>query len=170
MCVFDLETTSLSETCEIMQISAVTLEGEQSFNQYILPCEQISPSASKVTGLAMMGSKLFLNGKSVHTFDINEGLRMSSSWLLGFQKYVILLGHNIKAFDIKHLLRHITDNQLAEKILMIAGFVDSLPLYKSLYPGLTSHSQGNLYRSLVDGNYDAHNALWMIMVNACRHY
>ena len=79
----------------------------------------------------MMGSKLFLNGKSVHTVDIKEGLRMFSSWLLGFQKDVILLGHNIKTFDIKHLSRHITDNQLAEKFVMIAGSIDFLPLYKS---------------------------------------
>ena len=90
--------------------------------------------------------------------DMKEGLRMFSSWLLGFQKYVILLGHNIKAFDIKHLSRHITDDQLAEIIVMIAGFIDSLPLYKSLYPELTSRSQENLYRSLVGGSYDAHNA------------
>ena len=112
-CVFDLETISLSlsfslslslpDGCEIVQISAVPLEGEQFFNQYILPCVQISPIASKVTGLTMLGSKLFLNGKSVHTVDIKEGVRMFSSWLLGFQKDVILLGHNIKAFDIKHL-------------------------------------------------------------------
>ena len=60
-----------------------------------------------------MGSKLFLNGKSVHTVDIKEGLRMFSSWLLGFQKDVILLGHNTKVFDIKQLSRHITDNLLA---------------------------------------------------------
>ena len=76
----------------------------------------------------MMGSKLFLNGKSVHTFDIKEGLHIFSSWMLGFQKYVIFLGHSIKAFDIKHLLRHVTDNQLVEKLMMIAGFIDSLPL------------------------------------------
>ena len=93
---------------------------------------------TKVTGLTVMGSKLFLNGKSVHTVDIKEGLRMFSSWLLGFQKYVILLGHNIKAFDIKHLPCHIPDNQLAETFVMITGFIDSLPLYKSLYPELTS--------------------------------
>ena len=65
---------------------------------------------------------------------------MFSSWLLGFQKDDILLGHNIKAFDIKQLSRHITDNQLAEKFVMIVGLIDSLPLYKSLYPELTSHS------------------------------
>ena len=76
--------------------------------------------APEVTGLTTMGSKLFLNEKSVHTVDM-EGLRMFSSWLLGFQKEVILLGHNIEAFDIKHLSRHITDNQLAEKVVMIAG-------------------------------------------------
>ena len=89
---------------------------------------QISPSALTVTGLTMMCSKFFLNVKSVHTVGIKEGLRMFSSWLLGFQKDVIFLGKNIKAFDIKHLSRHITDNKLAEKFVMIAGFIDSLPL------------------------------------------
>ena len=40
---------------------------------------------------------------------------------------------------------------------MIAGFIDSFPLYKSLYPELTSHSQENLNKG---ANYDAHNALY----------
>ena len=67
-----------------------------------------------------MDLKLFLNGVPVPTVDINEGLHMLSSWLPGFKKSVTFLGHNIKTFDIKHFLRHLTDNQLAEKFVMIA--------------------------------------------------
>ena len=40
ICVFDFETISLSDACEIVQMPAVSLEGEQSFNQYILSCVQ----------------------------------------------------------------------------------------------------------------------------------
>ena len=41
-CVFDLETTSLCADCEIIQMSAVNIDGEHSFNKYVLPIGDIS--------------------------------------------------------------------------------------------------------------------------------
>lgn len=157
VCVFDLETTSLCRDCDIVQISAVTLDGRLKFNQYILPSKDISPSAAKVTGITMNAGKLFLQGRPVLTVDIKEGLSLFKNWLSTFEKGIILVGHNIKAFDVKHLLRHAKLNGLDFHFL--AGFVDTLSLFKFFYPENSSHSQEALYRKIIGGTYDAHNSL-----------
>ena len=45
----DVETTSLSDTCDIVQLSAVT--AERQFDSYVFPSKPIASSASKITGL-----------------------------------------------------------------------------------------------------------------------
>ena len=157
ICVFDLETTSLSRDCDIVQISAVTLDGMSKFNQYILPSQNIAYSASKVTGITMNGGKLFLHGRPVESVSTKEALSSFLDWLASFGKNIILVGHNIKAFDVKHLLRHARLHGISLDIL--AGFVDTLPLFKSFFPGLSSYSQENIYRKIIGETYEAHNSL-----------
>ena len=41
LCLFDLETTSVSDECDILQMSAVTLDRSRTFNEYILPTKLI---------------------------------------------------------------------------------------------------------------------------------
>ena len=106
-----------------------------------------------------MGDKLFLHGKLVPSLSIKEGLLLFANWLSSFEKEVILIGHNIRRFDIKHLLRHIKENELSTNFNIIAAFVDTLPMLKQLFPQEISYSQQNLYRSIIGGTYDAHNAL-----------
>ena len=155
--MFDLETTSLSRDCDIVQISAVTLDGMSKFNQYILPSQNIAYSASKVTGITMNGGKLFLHGRPVESVSIKEALSSFLDWLASFGKNIILVGHNIKAFDVKHLLRHARLHGIPLDIL--AGFVDTLPLFKSFFPGLSSYSQENIFRKIIGETYEAHNSL-----------
>ena len=42
---------------------------------------------------------------------------------------------------------------------MIVGYIDTLPMFKSLYPELTSYSQTSIYSKIIGGKYDAHNAI-----------
>ena len=49
----DVETTSLSDTCDIVQLSAVT--AERQFESYVFPSKPIASSASKITGLTLVG-------------------------------------------------------------------------------------------------------------------
>ena len=51
LCLFDLETTCLNDTCDLVQISAKLIDSECKFNCCILPDNPISPAASRVTGL-----------------------------------------------------------------------------------------------------------------------
>ena len=158
-CVFDLETTSLQDNCDIVQISAVSIDGAYSFDKYVLPEKDIATAASNVSGLTKKGSSLFSHGTLVPTVSIAEALSMFSQWLGSFRQVVVLFGHNIKMFDIKHLLNHINKNKLGSNFCNIVGYVDTLPLFKSLYPNETSYSQISLYQHIVGGDYVAHNAL-----------
>ncbi|XP_063442652.1 uncharacterized protein LOC134722948 [Mytilus trossulus] len=41
----------------------------------------------------------------------------------------------------------------------ILGFLDTLQLFKSLLPGLTSYSQSNLYNTVLNETYDGHDSM-----------
>lgn len=43
-------------------------------------------------------------------------------------------------------------------ITQVYGFVDTLPLFKLIKPGLSSYSQTNLFKHLLDESYKAHDA------------
>ncbi|VDI59335.1 Hypothetical predicted protein [Mytilus galloprovincialis] len=60
---FDLETTSLANDCDIIQISAIEKSSE--FNQYITPSQCISRQASSVTGLSVWNNILVHYGQRV---------------------------------------------------------------------------------------------------------
>uniref|UniRef100_A0A8W8JD45 PML C-terminal domain-containing protein n=1 Tax=Magallana gigas TaxID=29159 RepID=A0A8W8JD45_MAGGI len=56
---FDLETTGLARTSHILQVGAVC--GDETFSTYVMPKEQITPSASEVTGLKLHNGALYHN-------------------------------------------------------------------------------------------------------------
>ena len=49
----DVETTSFGE-CDIVQLSGAA--GTSHFDSYVVPSQQIAPSASKVSGLSVVGN------------------------------------------------------------------------------------------------------------------
>ncbi|XP_015778885.1 PREDICTED: uncharacterized protein LOC107356771 [Acropora digitifera] len=61
--MFDVETTSLATNADIIQLSAV--HGHDQFNTYIIPEKEITPGASQVTHLAVVGGRLCPKGKPV---------------------------------------------------------------------------------------------------------
>ena len=68
--IFYLETTDLAKDGEITQIAASATDGEQIFEQFVVPMKNISPGASKVTGLY------------IHTaMDSMVYSRMESNWM-----------------------------------------------------------------------------------------
>lgn len=106
----------------------------------------------------MKDGRLFLHGKPVIYVDITEALNSFKDWLSSFGKSVILVGHNIKSFDLKHLFRHSDLHGI--NFPFVAGFIDTLLLFRTLFCGQKSYSQEQLYRQFVcsDG-YHAHNSL-----------
>ena len=79
--VFDLETGGFGTDSDITQISAISAETDDSFNQYVTPTKHISPGASATTGLENHGGVLMKNGQPVPTLPIKESLSCFLAWL-----------------------------------------------------------------------------------------
>lgn len=152
----DIETTSLSKTCEIVQIAAVSTDDK--FTEYILPSHNIAPSASAVTGLHMQGNTLFYNGTPVAANPLQEALNLFLSWL-SERKPCVLIGHNFKQFDFPRIIRALDKCDLKDALTeSVIGIVDTLPLYREVCPGLLSYKQECLVSEILHECYVAHNA------------
>ena len=74
VCFFDLETTGLSDDCEIVQISPVDFDGLRLFDQYVYPTGRNSFGSTKVTGITKSSGTLFCHGKLLDAVEVNLGL------------------------------------------------------------------------------------------------
>ncbi len=75
-----------------------------------------------------------------------------------------LVGHNIRSFDNRILLLHLQDNGLCSAMeAKVSSFMDTLPLFRELYPARRerkqSYKQEHLVKDILKLSYDAHNAL-----------
>ena len=70
----------------------------------------------------------------------------------------VLVGHNIKTFDLMFLHHHL--KRINENILsVVTGFVDTKLVFKKEFPQQHSYTQANLMTDLLDESYAAHNSL-----------
>ena len=100
---------------QIVQISAKS--GDASFDQYVLPTIPISYGASKVTQLKKIGHQLFHKNKSVNTVTLDAGMADFVAWLESLEsENNILIGHNFKSFDLKYLVRDLSQCNLFSKL------------------------------------------------------
>nr|XP_034331420.1 uncharacterized protein LOC117680512 isoform X2 [Crassostrea gigas] len=154
---FDLETTGLARTSHILQVAAVC--GDESFSTYVMPKEQITPSASEVTGLKLNNGALYHNERKVNAISISSALESFLSFIEK-QACVILVGHNIKSFDV-HVLFHALDScSLLDRMAhCVQGFLDTKYLFKLVHPSLCSYRQQHLSDVLLQCTYNAHDAV-----------
>ncbi|XP_062599976.1 maternal protein exuperantia-like [Saccostrea cucullata] len=157
--IFDLETTGLARTSHILQIAAI--KGEHNFNEYILPKAPIPPKVRELTGIRIEAKKMYHHDKEVKAVNITTGLTSFLDFLSSNNSTsVVLFGHNIKKFDVPVLFHALLSCGIMEKFVeRVDGFVDTLPLFKLVEPGLSSYSQTNLFKHLLDEAYEAHDAL-----------
>lgn len=175
---FDLETTDLihgHHYPHITQIAAFSPTYDQSFNRYVLPKEPISFGAQRVTGLSIVDNKLYHNGNELPSVDIHQALHSFCSWLKKFDN-AILVAHCGKRFDFPILVSAANAIGLIEQYLIcVQGCVDSLALFKKVFPGRKTYAQEVLVRDILKLSYGAHNALedvkalGSLTVNACKH-
>ena len=143
---------------EICQLAAI--HGTEQFNVYILPLHGIMPSAAAVNKLSVNHGCLFYDGKPVTAVQLDVAMQQFLNWLQSLKEPCLLLGHNAKSFDAKHLLRALEKSNRTEQFSeLVVGFCDTLPAFKELFPEKKSHSQENLAKDLLDSTYNAHNAL-----------
>ena len=101
---FDLETTSLMKTCEIIQIAAI--DKSDGFNTYIMPKKNISTQAKYVTGISVSHGVMTHNGQIVTTETLENGLKHLCEWLSHHQ-LALLIVHNCNRFDSNRWVRHL---------------------------------------------------------------
>ncbi|XP_063436635.1 uncharacterized protein LOC134718073 [Mytilus trossulus] len=163
--VFDLETSSLQEDCEILQIACKFNDNE--FSCYIQPTKPISKMSSAVTGLTNEGGVLFHHGKPIRAINREAAFQNFVIWLSQY-KPVILIGHNAKLFDSKRLISNIKNYTcFAEFKTVVKGFVDTLPLFKKQFPGFPNYKQTTVYEHVCGGQFDAHNAIGDVSALNC---
>ncbi|XP_061188202.1 uncharacterized protein LOC133196309 [Saccostrea echinata] len=151
---FDLETTGLGDDCEITQIGASV--NDDVFCQYVLPLTQpISASATAVSGIATQNGCMYKNGHEVQCMRTPDAVNNFIHWLGKFGK-VLLVAHNAK-FDSRVLV-HVSSSIGISASEHISGFVDTLSLFRELYPGRKSYKQVDLLKDLCVTHYDAHDA------------
>ena len=69
------------------------------------------------------------------------------------------MGRNADKFDSKHLWRIIHTNKITDDFSSLIGFIDTLPLCRSLKPQEKTHRQEAVYERVIGGKYNAHNAM-----------
>ena len=113
-----------------MQIAAVS--NSDKFTEYILPSQTIAPSASAVTGLQM---------RYITCSSHKRGFNIILAWL-SERKPCVLIGHNFKQFELPRIIRALETCNLTNTISdSVIGIVDTLPLYRELFPSLISNKQ-----------------------------
>ncbi|XP_071399216.1 three prime repair exonuclease 4 [Centroberyx affinis] len=156
---FDLETTGLGQTCEIVQLAAVS--GGHSLNLYTVPRCRMQCGAAKVTGFRVRRQRLYLHRRLVLTNSLREVL-VSFIAFLRMLGRPLLIGHNIRRFDCPLLARALDELDLrAEFRSSVSGCLDTLPLSREMLKdhGLQSFRQENLVREVLGLTYKAHDAL-----------
>ncbi|GAA6227057.1 protein PML-like [Lates japonicus] len=156
---FDLETTGLGQSCDIVQLAAVS--GGHSLNLYIIPRCRMERGATKVTGFRVRRQKLYLHRQLVLTNSPREVL-VSFIAFLQMLGRPLVVGHNIRRFDCPLLARALDEHDLRTEFeSSISGCVDTLPLAREMLKDrcLQSFRQENLVKELLGVNYKAHDAL-----------
>ena len=146
------------DDAEICEIAAA--EGKNTFQVYILPSNSITPAASAVNKLTVRSGVLHYDGKPVSSTSLAAGLSDLLQWLEARQP-CLLIAHNAKAFDAKHLVKAVTSSDLLPKFSQVVlGFSDTLPAFRQLFPDRASCSQEYLAQDLLERTYNAHSTLF----------
>lgn len=122
-----METSGFRKSDEILQIAASC--EERQFSVYINPTKIIDDKASVHTGLKNIRGDSYLHGNKVLSIPLKDALQSFRPFLNLSSKPCLLVAHNVN-FDKSHLLRAILKCSMVESFNNIAGFSDSLPLFK----------------------------------------
>ena len=96
------------------------------FDQYVYPNGNISFGATKVTSITKSPEKLIC-----HRLGLNVGLNRFGLCLK--ELCVVLVGHNIWAFDVKHFWNNVKNN-IWRISFALAGSVNPVSLFGNLFP------------------------------------
>ncbi len=124
----------------------------------MVPTQQITAGATKTTGISFKYGVLRYNKKPVEAVYQHQGLAKFITFLSTISN-PILVGHNIKVFDLPILYNNMSDQMESEFGKVVVGFLDTLFLFRQLYPNRKNYTQPILVSDLLNKTYSAHNAL-----------
>ena len=137
---FALETTGVGHfsSIDVLQIGCVI--GDDEFNAYLLPENEILPRAADVNGITRdANSNLVRSGTIIpDMYPAAVGLQKFADWLkscctrLKRGKGVLLIGHNAKVFSMSILVNSLLKHGIKMRSGLISGFQDTLALARAL--------------------------------------
>ncbi len=145
--IFDIETTGLSKTDEIIEISAIRVKEDRvtivdTFDELVKPSQILSPDIIQLTGITdtMLADKPKISEVMPRFLEFIEGS--------------ILVGHNIKTFDVPFC------NRYAEKCgcRIKNKIIDTLPFARDCLE-LEHHTLGDIAKALQITPGTAHRAM-----------
>lgn len=152
--VFDFETTGISTARdEIIEISAIKVAGHQptaQFSRLVNPQRPIPAQASRVNGIT---------DRMVADEPVLEAVLPEFLDFIGDE---VLIGHNIRSFDMLFLYR------AAEERLSAAvknDYIDTLPMARACLPQLSHHRLVDLAEHFQISTKGAHRALGDCIMN-----
>lgn len=149
---FDLETTGLGTSCDIIELACVA--GEDSFNRYVFPKSPITDGATAVTGLYVANGKMYFHKNKVDSVSVEGCLDDFTQWLKQYSN-PLLVCHNGRAFDSINLLKTCQNNSFS---LPIEGFVDSLFVFREALPDRKCYKLEALVKDCMSMSFKAHSA------------
>ena len=139
---------------------SVDFAGLRLFNQYVYPNRSISFGAKNVTGITKSSGKLFCHGKLADAVEVNADLNSFGLRLKELCGRVVLVAHNVRAFDVKHFSNNLKKRHLKDLFhSCIEGFVDALLLLRNLFSEKHLCWPEKLYEDIVCKTYVAYNSV-----------
>lgn len=131
--IFDIETTGLRATDEIVQIAAQC--NTKTFNSYIMPSCTFSSAASSVTGLTVTNGQLLKHSIPLETVSPQTAITGLIEFLKSVSSSVVLAAHNGHRFDAPRILSLVNENNMLDCFQsVVVGFTDTLPFLRNKLP------------------------------------
>ncbi|WAR09109.1 hypothetical protein MAR_019067, partial [Mya arenaria] len=143
----------------ITQLDAVELSSGKTFNCYIRPEIPISDNAQQVTGITMVGDReMMVDGRLVTPSSWKSASIDFLNWLKKHEN-AFLVAHNGRRFDFPVIMSAYTNVHQCDFLLEHThGMIDSLPLFRKVFPKRSSYKQEDIVHDLLGIEYKAHNA------------
>ena len=143
----------------ITQIAAREVDTGKQFNQYVLPKLPITAGAERITKIIISSeTTMMVNRMPVVCVSIDTGLTEFFSWLNQFQD-AYLVAHNGRRFDYPVLVTACAATENLESLSStVTGLVDSITVFRAIYPKHDSYKQEDLVHSILMKEYNAHKA------------
>ena len=148
----------------ITQIAASMIGCGKEFSTYVSPKVPIAMTAQQITGIIYNNSGIMTaRGQQVQPKPFGPAIDNFCKWLEHVGKDdvpVYLIAHNGRKFDFPVLISALISLGYVMKFLgCVAGFIDSINVFKKSLPGQSSYKQEDLAKTFLSTSYDAHNAV-----------